>query len=422
MRHIPATIFLLAAGSLAAQPPPEFWRDVAPVLESRCAGCHQRGGIAPMPLETYRDARPWARAIREAVLTRRMPPWPADARFGRFSNDRSLSENEIRALAGWAASGAREGNGGAGLIRPRDPTPHPAAGLALAMPEPFRVPAGAVIEYQYVVLPTGLATDRWVRDARVIPGTPAVVHHAVLYVREPGSAWLREARPGVPFSFPRARDPRSLTTSDILHVYTPGNPESSWPAGYAKKIPAGSDLILQVHYTSVKHDAADRTRIEISFADSPPVKRVLTLQIGNHRFAIPPGEPDYRVQASGTLPDAAELLSLFPHMHLRGKAFEYLLEAPGSPPEVALRIPKYDFYWQLQYVLAEPRRLPAGTRITCTAWFDNSANNPRNPDPSAEVSYGEQSFEEMMIGFFDVAVDAALDKDAYFGRRAKARE
>jgi hypothetical protein len=209
---------------------------------------------------------------------------------------------------------------------------------------------------------------------------------------------------------------KSLTTSDILLVYTPGNSFDAWPSGMAKRIKAGSDLVLQMHYTANGKPGADRTRIRLVFAKAAPKQAVLTLQMGNDRFVIPPGEPNYRVPVSGTLPNDALLISLFPHMHLRGKAFEYLIAAPNDRFTTLLKVSNYDFNWQLNYRLVQPRLLPAGTRLVCAGYFDNSANNPRNPDPTAEVRFGEQSWEEMMIGFFDVAVDAAMGKATFFKR------
>jgi hypothetical protein len=186
----------------------------------------------------------------------------------------------------------------------------------------------------------------------------------------------------------------------------------------AKKIKAGSDLVLQMHYTAKGKSSADRTRIGILFAKEPPKQAVLTLQMGSDKFVIPPGDPNYRVPVSGTLPNDALLISLFPHMHLRGKAFEYLAALPKSGFVPLLKVNNYDFNWQLNYRLAEPLRLPAGTRLAVAGYFDNSVNNPRNPDPAAEVRFGEQSWEEMMIGFFDVAVDASMDKTTFFQRTA----
>ncbi len=369
-----------------------------------------------MPLLTYNEARPWAKAIREAVLKRTMPPWFADSRFGRFANDRSLSKQEIETIVDWADSGALEGN-------PKDaalPRQWPqgwnigAPDAVFEMPRVFSLPARGAIGYQYVILPTRFAEDRWVEKVEVRPGDRAAVHHAVVYIREPGSDWLKGRPSGEAFGLPIAR---SLTTSDILMVYTPGNSFDSWKPGMAKRIKAGSDLILQMHYTATGKPSADRTRIGVVFARQKPKQAVLTLQMGNDKFVIPPGDPNYRVPVSGTLPNDALLLSLFPHMHLRGKAFEYMIAGPNGRLETLLEVNNYDFNWQLNYRLQEPRLIPAGTRLLFAGYFDNSANNARNPEPAAEVRFGEQSWEEMMIGFFDVAVDAGIDKKAFFERK-----
>jgi hypothetical protein len=241
----------------------------------------------------------------------------------------------------------------------------------------------------------------------------SVVHHAVAYVREAGDPWLRDAPAGTAFSRP------GVTRADILAVYAPGQPATVSPVGMARKIPAGSELVLQMHYTPNGRAEEDRTSIGLIWAKRPPEHRVLTLQINDTGFHIPPGDPDYRVSASGTLPNDALLLSLFPHMHLRGKAFEYSLIEPDGHYELLLRVAPYRFEWQLSYRLAEPKLLFKGTRLRCTAWYDNSVNNPRNPDPAAEVGYGEQSRDEMMVGFFDVAVPADWDKKRFFQRDSR---
>jgi hypothetical protein len=376
-----------------------------------------------MPLLTYQQTRPWAKAIREAVVTRKMPPWFADPRFGHFSNDRSLTQSEIDTIAAWAAGGAPEG----------DPKDRPverrwAQGWNMGppdavfeMPKPFEVPASGAIEYQYVILPTGFKQDKWVQKVEVRPSARDAVHHAVVYVREPGSEWLKGRPSGIAFSLPSMPDhrpnPLSFTKSDILLVYTPGNSMDSWPAGMAKRIPAGSDIVLQMHYTAKGKHKADQTSIGVVLAPGRPERAVYTLQMGNDRFVIPPGDPDYHAEVAGTLPNDAVLLSLFPHMHLRGKGFEYMIVAPNGRVEVLLKVDNYDFSWQLDYRLAAPLLLRAGTRLRCTGVFDNSPNNPRNPDPTAEVRFGEQSWEEMMIGFFDVAVDSRLSKADYFVRK-----
>jgi hypothetical protein len=378
-----------------------------------------------MPFLTYQQTRPWARAIREAVLLKKMPPWFAEPGGGPFSNDRTLTKEEVDTLVRWADAGAPEGD-------PKDSPPlrHwiddwniPKPDVVLEMPAPFPLPASGDVEYQYIVIPTRLKEDKWVAMAEMRPGSPAVVHHAVVYIREPGSTWLQGAKPGVPY-VPPGRTPRERllngsTTSDILLVYAPGNIPEKWPQGSAKLIKAGSDLVFQMHYTPNGHALKDQTRVGLIFAPTVPDRRVLTLQLGNDRFVIPPGHPDYRVAAWGTLPNDATLLSLFPHMHLRGKSFEYNLVEPGGKLRTLLRVSPYNFYWQLSYRLARPLALPAGTKLECVAYFDNSPNNPNNPDPDEAVRFGPQSWEEMMIGFFDVAVDARTDKPAFFVRTGR---
>jgi len=372
-----------------------------------------------MPFLTYSDTRPWAKAIRESVLTRKMPPWFADPDYGHFANDRSLSKLEIDTLVNWVDAGAREGD-------PKDGPPPRAwpqgwniltPDAVFEMPAAFPIPSEGAIEYQYIILPTRFNEDKWVDQVEVRPGDHAAVHHAVVYIREPGSEWLKDRPSGAAFALPIVK---SLTTSDILMVYTPGNSSDRWPPGMAKKIKAGSDLILQMHYTTHGKRAMDRTRVGIAFAREPPKQAILTLQMGNDKFVIPPGDPNYRVAVSGTLPNDALLLSLLPHMHLRGKGFEYQIAEPNGRVETLLKVTNYDFNWQLNYRLKEPRLIRAGTRLVCAGYFDNSANNPRNPDPAAEVRFGEQSWEEMMIGFFDVAVDAGIDKQRFFMRPGRA--
>ena len=389
-----------------------FHKDVLPILQKRCQACHRPGEMAPMPLATYRDARPWAKAIREAVLTHKMPPWFAESGSLRFENDPRLSREEIAAIDEWARAGAPEGD-------PREAPPPapwtpgwniPATDLTVVMPEAVRVPAGGRPDYQLVILPLGLAEDRWVEAAEIRPGQRPVIHHVVAYIREPASGWLRDAPLRKPFARP------GVTTSDILAIYAPGQPVMRTPPRMAKMIPAGADLVLQIHYTPNGRAVEDRTSLGIVWARQSPEKRVLTLQLATTDIRIPPGARNHAVAVSGTMPNDCLLLSLFPHMHLRGSAFEYAITGAGGRVETLLRVAPYDFYWQLSYRLAEPRLLPKGTRLRATAWYDNSSNNPRNPDPSAEVTYGEQSDEEMMTGFFDVAVPAAVDKKKFFER------
>jgi hypothetical protein len=416
-----AILLAIFAANLDADSKPVFSKDVLPILQNRCQECHRQGEIAPMPLLTYAGVRPWAKAIRDAVVTRKMPPWFADPRYGHFANNRALSQSEIDTIVDWADAGATEGN-------PKDaPAPRAwPAGWSIGtpdavfeMPQAIAIPAKGAIEYQYVILPTRFSEDKWVEKVEVQPNDRSTVHHAVVYIRNGESNWLHDQPTGTPFSLPAANhrpNPASLTTSDVLMVYTPGNSSDAWPRSLAKKIKAGSDLVLQMHYTANGKAVADRTRIGVVFAKEPPKHAVLTLQMGNDKFVIPPGDANYRVTVSGTLPNEATLISLFPHMHLRGKGFEYLIVEPNGKIETLLKVNRYDFNWQLNYRLAEPRVLPAGTRLQWVGYFDNSPNNPRNPDSAAEVRFGEQSWEEMMIGFFDIAVDPKIGKAAFFER------
>jgi hypothetical protein len=377
-----------------------------------------------MPLQTYVQARPYAAAIGEQTKQRKMPPWFADERCGKFANDPTLTDAQIATLADWAAAHAPAGD-------PKDAPPpvHWAAGwnigepdVTLQMPHPVAIPSEGDVPYTYVILPTHFAEDRWVRMSEIRPSNRAVVHHAVAYVREPGSSWLRGAPVGTPFSAEDLKDEKlrrdaMWTDSDVLLVYAPGSSPDRWPSGYAKLIPAGSDIVLQMHYTTRGSNTEDRTRVGLVFSREQPRKRVLTLQLTNDKFLIPPGDPDHQVEVHGTLPNDALLLSFFPHMHLRGKSFEYRMIPPEGKPQTLLRIPRYDFYWQLSYRLAQPIPLKAGTTLQAIATFDNSKNNPHNPDPDSAVTWGEQTWAEMMVGFFDVAVDPELDKQQFFIRK-----
>jgi mono/diheme cytochrome c family protein len=401
---------------------PTFYRDVLPILQEHCQVCHRGGGIAPMAFENYEGTRPYSAAIRAAVQNRSMPPWFAEKGIGKFSNDLSLTEEQIALLAAWAEANSPAGN-------PTDAPPKkkwadrwtiPAPDLEIKMAEPVNIPADGDVDYTYEILPTHFKEGRWVQASEILPGLPEHVHHAVVYVRPPDSPWLRHAPLEKPFTAETLNSPEDKkdamwTDSDILLVYAPGSTPDNWPRGMAKFIPAGSDLVFQMHYTTNGRPGKDFTRIGLIFAKEPPEKRVLTLQLTNDHFVIPPGVPDYRVEARGTLPNDALLLSFFPHMHLRGKRFEYNIIHKDKSVEPLLRV-HYHFHWQMSYRLAEPLQLMAGTQLQGVAWFDNSKGNPHNPDPGAAVRWGEQTYDEMMVGFFDVAVDSRFDKPRFFQR------
>jgi len=296
----------------------------------------------------------------------------------------------------------------------------PQPDAVVRMPKPVALPAHGDIDYTYEIVPTGFTEDKWVQMSEIQPSSRANVHHAVVYVRPPNSNWLRHAPVGVPFTGAdmtdeQDREDTHFTQADILLVYAPGSSPDRWPEGMAKFVPAGSDLVFQMHYMAHGHGTSDQSSIGIIFANHPPKQRVLTLQLTNDRFVIPPGVDDYRVEAHGSLPNDAVLLSFFPHMHLRGKRFEYNILRPDKSAEPLLRV-NYNFYWQLSYRLAGPLSVPAGTVLQAVAWYANSKNNPHNPDPDAAVRWGDQTYYEMMVGFFDVAVRADLDKPHYFIR------
>jgi hypothetical protein len=418
-----AALFLRTSAAFPQSSPaaPTFYRDVLPILQKHCQNCHRPGEMA-FPLMTYRQVGPRARAIRESVATKKMPPWLADPDCGRFLNDPSLSQNEIETLAMWANGGAQAGNPHEGppALRWTEGWNISPPDVVIEMQRPVVLASKGDIDYTYEIVPTHFREDRWVQMAELRPSSRMHVHHAVVYIRPPGSKWLRNAPVGVPFTTATLTDERGRrdthwTDSDILLVYAPGSSPEIWASGMAKFIPAGSDLVIQMHYMAMGHAASDRTGVGLVFAKQPPQQRVLTLQLTNDRFVIPPHDGDYRVEARGSLPNDATLLRFFPHMHWRGKRFEYNLIHPDGRIEPLLKV-RWDFEWQLGYQLAEPLPLNAGAVLQAVAWYDNSSQNSHNPDPDQEVRWGEQTYEEMMVGFFDVAVAADLDKWKYFMR------
>jgi hypothetical protein len=377
-----------------------------------------------MPLLNYTQARPWARSIKANVLSAKMPPWPADPSVGKFSNDRSLTRAEIDTLSAWADSGAAEGNA-ADAPRPRTWTEGwniAKPDHILQLPAAFDMPASGTVEYQYIVVPSGFTESKWVEAIEVRPSNRAVVHHAVVYLREPGSKWLRDAKPGVPY-VPTANDARErfINTqgggNDVLTVYTPGIVPDQWAPGQAKEIKPGTDFVFQMHYTANGKAGQDQTTVGLIWAKEPVRERIITMGALNNRLKIPAGDANYQAVAATPPLVPMTVLSLFPHMHRRGKSFQYEVIYPDGKTDTLLKLNSWDLNWQLAYNLAEPLRLPAGARIRATGWWDNSANNPANPDPKVEVQWGEQSWEEMLVGFFTIAVDPSVDHQHVAQRR-----
>jgi peroxiredoxin/mono/diheme cytochrome c family protein len=366
---------------------PVTYAEVAPILQQKCQSCHRPGQVGPFPLLTYDDARRRAAMIREVVEDRRMPPWHADPRYGQFENDRSLTIEQRATLLGWVDQDAPLGDGKA-VPAPRafpDGWTIGKPDLVIEMPEPYTVPAQGTVPYQYFRVPSGFTTDRWAQAAEARPGDPSVVHHVLVGIDDH-----------------KKMDKDRLPQSHFV-AYAPGDLPMVLPPGTAKRIPAGSDFIIQMHYTPVGKVRTDRSSIAVIFAKEPVRREAHSMGIMQEKFEIPAGADDHPVRSSYVFQADVDIYSLFPHMHLRGKSFRYTATFPDGSQEILLSVPAFDFAWQSVYRLAGPRFLPRGTRIDCLAHFDNSAKNPANPDPSRKVVWGDQTFEEMMIGFIDVS-------------------
>jgi hypothetical protein len=407
---------------------PTFSKDVAPILYKNCATCHRPGEIAPMPLLSYKDARPYAKAIRDEVGDGTMPPWHADGTHGKFSNDRSLSPADKDVLARWANGGAPEG----------DPKDLPALpkftegwqlgepDAVLQMPVDYKVPADGFVEYEYFEVPTDFKEDKWVQAVEVRPGARAVVHHVIVTAR-PGKP---EPRPGG-FTFARGMNvPRGQTgaegaakTEDPKHGkgqslfpapqrlgsfiggFAPGSTAFNYEPGTAMLLRAGSTIVLQMHYTPAGKETVDRTKVGLFFAKEPPKTELRLGTLLNGALQIPAGEKDYSIAAEMTSLTDVTLRSLMPHTHLRGKSWEYTAIFPDGRSEVILSVSRYDFNWQTEYVFAEPLKLPKGSKIRAVAHYDNSAANKSNPDPKIDVKWGDQTWEEMMFTAFTYSID-----------------
>jgi hypothetical protein len=417
-KRVGLVLSVASLASWAASVPPQvtFHKDVQAILQNRCQECHRPGEIAPFSLLSYKDARPWAKAIKEDILSKKMPPWFADPQYGHFVNDRSLSKQEIDTLVAWVDGGAKEGNPNE-APKPRewvDGWNIPKPDLVLEM-QSFHIPAKGDVPYQYIVLPTKFTEDKWIQMAEARPSDRSVVHHMVIFIREPESKWLRQAEAGLPFVPPGGNlNNIGGGGSEVLMAYTPVKIPELYGANRGRLIKAGSDLVLQIHYTANGKDTEDHTKVGMVFCREQPSERVITLGASNIMFKIPPGDANYPVEGKNALPNGATILGFFPHMHLRGKSFEYRAVYPDGRTEVLMRVPKYDFFWQLDYKLVEPITVPPGTRIEVTGWFDNSPNNPKNPDPAASVRFGEQSWEEMMVGAYDIVIPASMSLRQFF--------
>jgi len=364
-----------------------FSKDVAPIFYKGCTGCHRPGEIAPMSLLTYKDARPWAKSIREKVANREMPPWHADPKHGEWRNDRRISQEAINTILAWVNNGAKEGD-------PKDlpPMPEYTPGWRIGKPDQTfsapeqSVPAEGVVAYQYLAVPTNFKEDRWITSAEIRSSAHAVVHHVIVFVQEPGAT--------------------SRLQGKLLVGFAPGEDPAVFRPGFGRKIPAGSNLLFQIHYTPNGTPQKDVTTVGLIYAKAPVQNTVVTRPVLQTAFEIPPGDPNYEVKSSFTFNESAQLYSFMPHMHLRGKDFEYKAVFPDGTSKILLSVPHYDFSWQTYYVLKDPIAVPKGTRIECVAHFDNSTNNRYNPDPTKSVKWGDQTWEEMMIGWMSFVYDS----------------
>jgi len=387
---IPGAIFVLLCGAsqlaAAADTTPTFARDVAPILYKNCVECHRPTMFAPMSLVTYEDARPYAKFMKQRVVARQMPPWNADPAIGHFKNDPRLTDQEVDTIARWADGGAPKGDDS---DMPKMPAfaegwtiGKPDAVFAMA--EPFHIPANGAVEYQYIRIPVNLPEDRWIQAIEIKPGARAQVHHVIAYTQpsdEPVSGG------GV------------LGPTNIGGV-TPNKPGMVFPEGVARLLRGKHDIVLQIHYTTNGKEALDRTEVGLIFTKQPPVKAAAGGLVINPRFVIPANDGNYEVRGQNVLMADTVLTAMTPHMHVRGKDMTYIAHYPDGRDETLLSVPKYDFNWQITYELSEPKVLPKGTRLEVIAHFDNSTTNRFNPDPTQSVRWGDQTWEEMMIGFF----------------------
>ena len=399
-----------AAPQQQAQPAPgvpTFNRDVAPILFKNCTTCHRPGEIAPMSLLTYEDARPYAKAIRDEVSDGVMPPWHAAAPHGTFLNERVLTAAEKDVLVRWANNGAPEGN-------PKDlpRAPEYTDGWQIGKPDAvfemtqeYKVPAEGVVQYEYFYIPTNFTEPKWVQAVEVRPGNRAVVHHALVYYRAKPDLQRTNV---LQFNSETARLPQERTAGTrlnapkgdlpprrLLATYAPGTNPQIAPAGTAFRLEPGGVIELQMHYTPTGEAQNDRTKVGFVFARMPNVREVRASQFVNGQFTLPAGVADVAVDAEvGFLQDTT-VWGLFPHTHLRGKRWRYVLELPDGTKRTILDVPRYDFNWQTYYMFREPLQLPKGAKIISTAWYDNSAANRWNPDAKVDVKWGDQTWEEM---------------------------
>ncbi len=421
-RYLLATLFLAApSAALAADAPVTFNKDVLPVLQRNCQVCHRPGEIGPMSFMTFESTRPYAKAIKTAVASKKMPPWFADPAYGHFANEKHLTESEVATLSDWADNGAPEGDA-------RD-KPVPVAfkdgwnirpDLIFKLPKPFEVPAKGTLEYTYIVASEPFKEDTWVLAGEIRPTYRAAVHHVIANVRPKGSKWMTPAQLGAePYA------PGPTRNQDLIKA-NGGNPavlDNVFLVGYvpgmeaqrfdiddsAMLIPAGAEIVFELHYTTNGVAGEDQTMVGLEISKTPPRRRFLTMAAAQLDLTIPPGDPNAEGKATVTFGQPVDLVYMQPHMHLRGKDMRIDAHYPDGQKETLLNVPRYDFKWQIVYYQKTPLQLPKGTKLELTAHWDNSPANKWNPDPAATVHWGDQSWAEMLSAPMAVIVDRSVN-------------
>ena len=423
---------------------PSYVNDVAPIIAENCASCHRAGGIAPFALDSSLAAQGWSPMIREVVMTKRMPPGQIDNKVGhKIANEMNLADADMQTLIHWVDAGS-----------PVDGTVDPLAELTwpdtrwthgepdlIVQIEPQTIPATGIVDYMDLPIDLGLTEDKWVRGSEVVPGDPTVVHHVITTVVPPeGAPDMNEIFMQLLNSLPEERAQEIRTTlfaaaasgeqpnfNEILELlgpdidvgaflgggtdidqasiagYAPGTATSMYPENTGGLLRAGSTLSLQMHYTTSGKESVDATEIGIYFypEGEVPAERMAG-GIGNDfTIEIPAQAKDHAMEITTVVPQDAYIHSLMPHMHFRGKRMDFTAVYPDGSEELILSVPNYSFNWQLTHSLEEPLFVPAGTRIVAKGAFDNSSQNPYNPDPNSTIYWGEQSWEEMFMGFYN---------------------
>ena len=420
MRYIFAGLFF-ATASFAAGATVTFNKDVLPIMQRECQVCHRPGEIGPMPFLTYEGTRPWAKAIKVAVLGRKMPPWFADPKYGHFTNERRLSEAEIATLAAWADGGAPEGD-----VKDK---PAPVAfrdgwnirpDLTFKLPKPFPIPSRGTLEYTYITVSAPFTEDTWVVAGEIRPADRAHVHHVIANVRPKGSKWMTQSQLG---SEPYAPGPNrngdlikanggnpSVLDNEFLVGYVPGMEAQRFDIdNSAKLIPAGADIVFELHYTANGIAGEDQTVVGLELAKAEPKRRFMSITAAQTDLTIAPGDPNAEAKATLRFGQPVDFVYMQPHMHLRGKDMKIDAQYPTGERETLLNVPHYDFNWQIVYYEQKPLHLPKGATLELTAHWDNSPNNKWNPDPKETVHWGDQSWQEMLAAPMAVIVDRTVD-------------